>query len=389
MREQNRAEGRQETSPRRSHSRDLQPWGSWEPAAEFVWQTKERLPLPELSELRDGLLLEPNQNLEELVFYDFETTGLSGGAGTVIFLAGFASYRAGELEMSRYLLTDYPGEGEFLRRISGHLSPSKTYVSYNGKSFDQKLLQSRLIIHAVPGGMPRQLDLLYPARRLWRDVLDSCSLQQVERGVLGVVRSEDIPGALIPQVYQSFVRGEEYGAMQRVDRHHVQDIVTLARLLAFFENLPSRTELLGYPQELAGLGALLLRAGDPRGEEVLHEALSRGEPRAGRPLLLHYKRTRDYRRLESVLREILEAGVDYLAIVEMAKLLEHRQGDYAAALETIDLLLEGGTELSPSRRRAIEHRRRRLAGKLKGDCKTVDGSQLLSSSFSSCSRTIR
>ena len=60
---------------------------------------------------------------EELVFYDTETTGLSGGAGNVIFLFGAAWCEGRDLAVEQLFLSDFPGEPEFLQAVQDLVRP--------------------------------------------------------------------------------------------------------------------------------------------------------------------------------------------------------------------------------------------------------------------------
>jgi uncharacterized protein YprB with RNaseH-like and TPR domain len=133
--------------------------------------------------------------LPRACYFDTETTGLSTGAGTVIFLAALGWLDGGQLRVRQFLLPDYPDERALLRHVAGGLAESARLVTYNGRSFDLPLLTARLTVHrlfaemaALPG---RHDDLLPIARRLWRRALGSARLAVVEAGILGVRRATD------------------------------------------------------------------------------------------------------------------------------------------------------------------------------------------------------
>jgi uncharacterized protein YprB with RNaseH-like and TPR domain len=182
---------------------------------------------------------------ERLLFFDLETTGLSGGAGTVAFLAAcgrFASPCSGkftELEITQFLLLDYPGEPEFLTAVLAALS-SRVLVSYNGKSFDSQILKIRCLMNGMTPPLFPQLDLLHPSRRLWKRVLPNCSQALIETMILGLDRSGDIPGSLAPRIWFDFLRsdGDRAGqcreALLGICGHNVRDIFGLASLFRAF-----------------------------------------------------------------------------------------------------------------------------------------------------------
>ncbi len=125
---------------------------------------------------------------------DTETTGLSGGAGTTVFLVGSAHYRDGVVTVQQTLLGDFPGEPAFLQIVHQQLWQPGTWVSYNGKAFDSRLLETRFLLNGQQVTIPEQLDLLYWSRRLWRRIIGRCSLGDIERVILGVSRVNDVAG---------------------------------------------------------------------------------------------------------------------------------------------------------------------------------------------------
>jgi uncharacterized protein YprB with RNaseH-like and TPR domain len=173
-------------------------------------------------------------SLESLVFLDTETTGLVGGAGTVAFLVGIGKFIEGEFWLQQYFLRDLGDEHAMLHAIESDLETSAGFVTFNGRTFDIPLLEMRFTL-----GMRKRfpltewphLDLLYPARRLWRRALVDCRLNTIEREVLGVQRSgEDVAGELIPGLYLDYLRTGDSTEMERVIYHNAMDIISLVML---------------------------------------------------------------------------------------------------------------------------------------------------------------
>lgn len=336
----------------------------WEKCDNYVWRRQSSLDLRRGRARLSGILLGEMRDLSRLTFYDFETTGISGGAGTIIFLAGFGVLEENRLTVDQVLLTDYPGEAAFLNRILPFLGDERIYVSYNGKSFDRSILQNRLRMKGLREEMPLQLDLLYPSRRLWSRVLEEgCGLQQVERNILELKREGDIAGALIPQCYQNFIRGEGEACMGAVIEHHLQDIVSLAELLFFIESLPENPELLRRREEKTGMAILLMGMHDPGAVGFLEDALSAGDETAGRYLAGFYKKTRDFGHLEQVLERMLDLRAGFFQVTEMAKLLEHQRKLPGKALEIMDRIPVPEAALTSRQYENFRHRRKRLEKK--------------------------
>lgn len=224
----------------------------------FPWAAASLLPaalpvaLPELRPYMAAVGTMPAA--EDLVFFDLETTGLSTGAGTVAFLAAFGRLAAEtpELCITQYLLLDYPGEEEFLTAALGELASGKTgrppfVLSFNGKTFDFPVLLNRCRMKGMEFPGYFHGDLLYPARRLWRGALPSCSLRELEAAVLDVERTGDVPGSAAPDSWFSFLRTGDPLPLLGIAAHNQRDIYGLA---ALFQTLASVAA-----EPLAGLDA--------------------------------------------------------------------------------------------------------------------------------------
>jgi len=145
---------------------------------------------------------------EQWIFLDTETTGLTGGSGTYTFLVGLAWWEGGGLEVEQLFMRDYSEERSLLFALGERLAERRVLVTFNGKSFDWPLLETRYrMSRKIPLPCPRaHLDFLHPARNLWRLRLGSVRLSELERHVLGWDRGADLLSGLIPQIYLDFIR---------------------------------------------------------------------------------------------------------------------------------------------------------------------------------------
>jgi len=170
----------------------------------------------------------------ELLFFDLETTGLSGGAGTIAFLAAFGRFAKGGagISITQYLLLDYPGESDFTGKAAGEFtaSPPPLVVTYNGKSFDSQILKTRCLMNGIKPPEYFHADLLHPARRLWKRRLPGCSQATIEVSVLGLDRAGDVSGAMAPEIWFSFLRSGDNSELLSICDHNVRDITGLASL---------------------------------------------------------------------------------------------------------------------------------------------------------------
>jgi uncharacterized protein YprB with RNaseH-like and TPR domain len=176
-------------------------------------------------------------------YFDTETTGLSTGAGTVIFMAGVARVDGDAVTVRQYLLPDYPHERPLLRALVADLASSERLVTYNGRTFDLPMLAARLTFHGLfreQSRIPEAHDDLLPiARRLFRRPLGGARLADVEAGVLNVRRPSDCPGSEVPARYFGYLAGGSPDVLSVVLDHNFQDVVTLALLEGHLHQLRS------------------------------------------------------------------------------------------------------------------------------------------------------
>lgn len=179
-----------------------------------------------------GLKGAPPARWEDILFLDTETTGLSGGTGTYVFLIGVAYIREGRLVLRQHLLRDLGAETAFVEHLRRELEPFRACGSYNGKTFDLPLLRTRFVmtIRSEITVDESHLDLLHPARRLWKDRFGSTTLRQLEESVLDDGRATDIPGSLIPDAYFHWLRRGDERIIAPVLEHNARDVVSLVRI---------------------------------------------------------------------------------------------------------------------------------------------------------------
>jgi uncharacterized protein len=300
---------------------------------------------------------------DQLLFYDTETTGLSGGAGSVIFLFGAAWCEGRDLAVEQLFLSDFPGEPEFLLAARDLLARYVAFVSYNGKSFDSQLLKTRFLMNRMPWEPGPQVDLLHHARRLWKSIAGDCSLKSIERTVLGFTRELDVDGSDIPLIWLEFLRTGKPGTLPVVFDHNVLDIASLARLYGLIGRLLQGDVTFTRIDERS-FGSWLLRRGQRSGAELLRESFGRGNVEAGIALGLHHKRQREWARAAEVWEGILSRSRSLTAAVELAKHHEHKARRLDEALRTVELILSWDMPLDARTRQEIAKRRERLRRRL-------------------------
>jgi uncharacterized protein len=297
-----------------------------------------------LSRRMRAALADPSQWL----FLDTETTGLAGGTGTYAFLIGLAWWDAGALQVEQFFMRDFGEEHAILHEVAARIAERPVLVTFNGKSFDWPLLENRYTMtRSIP--VPRltaHLDLLHPARALWKLRLGSVRLVELERHVLdatrvGWHREDDVLAALIPQHYFDYLRGGPAEPLAAVVRHNQMDLRGLAALVGKIDALLTSKEGGDFESlDLFGLSRYLQRRGDSqRAHSACTQAIDLGLPKehdgqARRELALLAKRRGEHEKAAALWHALVKDernGVH--ACEQLAVYYERRKKDFARAQE--------------------------------------------------------
>jgi uncharacterized protein len=308
---------------------------------------------------------------QEWAFLDTETTGLAGGTGTCAFLIGIGRITPEGFRVRQFFMRDYGEEASALDAVARHLAPFKVMITYNGRSYDQPLLETRYRLNRArpPFTTLDHLDLLHGARRLWKLRFDSCRLVDLENQVLGVERIGDMAGALIPYVYFEYLRTQEAARMFPIFHHNALDILTLACLTGIVPYAFRDPDAgpLRNGAEMAGIARWLRAAGElEQSRKLFRRAID-----AGLKDELMFQTLWDVAAIERKLGDTAAAVAVWTdlaecrnkfrvqAMEELAKHYEHREKDHARALELTRAALE--LEDTTSLRKREERLQKRLA----------------------------
>jgi len=344
----------------------------------------------------DPALPRPDGVGRRMVFIDLETTGLSGGAGTVAFLVGCGWFDLGAFQIRQFLLTSYAAERALLCAVAECLDDTSLLVTYNGKTFDVPVMETRWLFHrmAPPLESVRHFDMLHPARRLWRkreqtgrgsspDEDACCRLSTLEQVLCGVTRVGDVPGMEIPARYFRFLRTGDACPLEPVLEHNRIDLVSLAAVTAAGVRLVTQgSDGCCNAYEALALGKLFERAGaldaamscfnraasdlrshvDVRAEALYRLGLRLRRERRFEEAAATWKRVLELRpprrSQSSVLGPLCQFAVRQLAIHH-----EHRERDYEGARElTLQLLEDSESEQTvDANRKRLERLERKIA----------------------------
>ncbi len=358
------------------------------PPSDGVW--------PRLSLLANGSCR------SRLLFIDLETTGIAGGAGTYAFLVGCGWFAGGTFRIRQFFLSSFTGERALLEAVGDLGADAGTVVTYNGKSFDVPLIETRFALHRLPspfGEMPH-LDMLHPARRMWRventrrvadagrpvqkdgpyndrqkDVPYTCRLSTLEQQLCGYVREGDVAGFEIPARYFRYVHAGDARPLAAVLEHNRLDLLSLALVTAraaqLLEDGPAAART---AREAVGMGRLYERGGmmaeakssfaraiefKDADEDLRAEAL--------RAYAIVARRLRQYDDAADAWRRVLgltecPRPIEREASEALAVHLEHRHRDLVSARDFTLRLLD--VDESETRRQAAAYRLARLDRKL-------------------------
>ena len=325
--------------------------------------------------------------IDEFIFFDTETSGLSGGTGTFAFLIGAGRFEEDCFHLIQYFLRDPIEEAAQLHALSEFVGSKQGIVTFNGKTFDVPLLNSRYTINSdlSPFKTLAHIDLLPLARSLWRDRLPSRKLTELERHILGFQRTrEDVPGWMVPSLYFDYIKNGDARPIKSVFYHNAMDIISMVALLNYI------TIMLSNPVDnsvregidLVALGRIFQNIGHfDTAADLYAYALERNLP----PLILrkalfywsYMEKRRENLSTAIKLWEQAAAEKEIFAHIELAKYYEHRTKDYLQAVFWTQAALKLVNSKTFSRfdkqqfRPEIEHRLARLKRKKANENKSI------------------
>ncbi|MDP6965828.1 MAG: ribonuclease H-like domain-containing protein [Candidatus Marinimicrobia bacterium] len=314
------------------------------------------VPLLSLSEISDrwlsrwGKFPQPSRfDWRKTIFVDTETSGLAGGGGTIPFLIGIGYFYRNQFRIEQFFADSHAVEEGMLELVIEFVRPFDTVVTFNGKTFDIPLLETRYILKRKqsPFTVLNHLDLLHPSRQMWGLTLEDCKLQTLERKILGFRRDDDLPGEEVPYAYFNYIRRGNPDPLYKVFRHNADDIASLAAILFRLWEAIKASEDEQTPQIHFSRGKILNRLGEKRRavesfkrarEGVLS---SSGKLQVSSHLSMLHKSEGRWRDAEALWLEMIEEPAPFhlLPYVELAKYYEHKTKDMRRAKKIVESCL--------------------------------------------------
>ena len=321
-------------------------------------------------------------NISRTLFLDTETTGLAGGSGTYIFLIGLGYFTEDSFIIEQFFMRNYHEEMAMLFCLNEKLANFDGFITFNGKCYDVPLIKTRFALAKLPtDNFPElHLDLLFTARRLWRNVLEQFNLSNLERFILKVNRRSDVPSYLIPHLFFDYLKTREAVHLTSIFDHNLQDILSLALLTVAATDMFEAThtkplahrEYLNISKVYEDL-KMYERSVTTYKQARTKKTSNNNSMDIDLKLALCYKRLGEWKKAEEIWRSMIEKGTSLLfPYSELAKYYEHTTKDFVTALQCVNKALhklELQELINPHAsnaddRQALLHRKRRLLHKL-------------------------
>jgi uncharacterized protein YprB with RNaseH-like and TPR domain len=174
---------------------------------------------------------------DSCIFLDLETMGFFSRP---VILFGFATIEDKRVVVHQILVRGMEEELPALYLTLQNVQEKQVVVSYNGKTFDIPYLVSRAAFYGVEMEKSRRhIDLLHTSRRSAGRLLQDCRLSTVEQHLLGISRSRDLPGSMVPEFYEAYLQSGNPGPLVPIVEHNQHDVSSLAKLLFLFSECPA------------------------------------------------------------------------------------------------------------------------------------------------------
>ena len=361
------------------------------PAPADCYRRTDRFPLSSFCDMRHlqanllsdiyGLPFPKGIRPQDFLFLDTETTGLSGGAGTIAFEVGLGYVSGEHFVVEQFFMHDYPEEVFLLEEAAKLMRSFPAIVTFNGKTFDVPLLQNRFVMNRIADrpSIALHADVLQAARRVLKLRLGRCTLQRLEADVLGVSREDDLPGDQVPQTFFRYLKNQDFAPIERILEHNRQDVVSLAQLFFFLCKLYAKPEIATHTIDLFSMAKAMEKHGNHASAKKCYRLSAQGAQRANayRALATQEKRSGATARAIRLYTTMLAHGDDPIKACEgLAMLYEHQCKNPEQALvytrQALLLLSEPTihqSEAVQSSQNALKYRYARLRRKIAGDAK--------------------
>ncbi len=293
--------------------------------------------------LLSHLNIDETVEIEDLLFFDLETTSLSTGSGNYPFLSGIGYIDGEDFITEQLFMENYSDEPAILNYLLDFFCKAKAVVCFNGKTFDIPLIKTRYRINRIPGFPVKIpiLDLIIPGRRIFKKVWENCALQTFEKYIIGFERIDDIPGWAIPQAFFEFQKEGVLEPIGKIIDHNKYDIISMYVLMFIFSKIFNAVDNREYSEletkSLSNIARHLYRVDS---ESFLNLAEYLGTE-FDKDFSIFEKYSITLKRCDEWAKAVhyWQKYPSLFSYCELAKYFEHREKNYVKALEYTDAAL--------------------------------------------------
>ena len=322
--------------------------------------------------ISDNFQLDEKHNIDSILFIDTETTGLAGGSGTVAFMIGLGWVENNSFVVHQYFISQLNHEEGMLEYIANFAANFTCLASFNGKSYDVPLLNTRYVMNRLVPVFEdfEHIDLLHQSRALWKYSLRDCKLKTLEAELMDLHREGDIPGEMIPQVYFEYLESGVVDRIERVFFHNRFDIVTMLGVLQLIMQSVQTVAPESDPLKDYAKGRIFHKKKDIERSIQHYENVLNSNISISRRIvtLLElasiYKKEKMIDKAVELWQQTVEIDYSFTAFVELAKYYEHDEKNAEKALATAQKAAEGLGSYKYKEQEEIQKRIERLNRKV-------------------------
>ncbi|BBB32083.1 conserved hypothetical protein [Thermotomaculum hydrothermale] len=280
--------------------------------------------------------------LQDAMFFDTETTGLSHGAGNMVFLAGIGYVDRGKLVIKQFFVSNPSIEFKLIETLLELFANRNIVISYNGKCFDIPVIKTRCVMNGINEPDVEQIDLYHISRFVWKDKLRSFRLVDIEREILKFERKDDLPGSMAPFAYREFLLRGKTELLERVFKHNLRDVYSLFEIFKIICNKNNIDVLFAKARKFFALKEF------DESLDILRHILSLEIDDINKKKVYSLaakclKKKGEFEKAKKLWLKIR----DVESHIELAKFYEHKQRDYNKALKHTEMALSKTKEKTP------------------------------------------
>jgi uncharacterized protein YprB with RNaseH-like and TPR domain len=322
--------------------------------------------------MAENFRLTTAHNIESVLFIDTETTGLAGGSGTVAFMVGLGWVKGNRFVVHQYFISQLNHEEGMLEYIAEFAKNFTCLASYNGKSYDIPLLNTRYVMNRLTSAFEdfEHIDLLHQSRALWKYSLRDCKLKTLETELMGLYRDGDIPGELIPEVYFEYLESGVIDRIERIFFHNRFDIITMLGVLLLIMKSVETVSPDENPLNDYAKGRIFHKKKDIQRSIQHYENVLTSNISISRRIITMlelaaiYKKEKMIDKAVELWLQTVKIDYSFTAYVELAKYYEHDEKNAEQALKISHKALEGLGSYKYKEQEEIQKRIERLKKKI-------------------------